>query len=318
MKTNLQEMCDRPAATATEWAVSASPVSGGDLTEANMNTIRETRLVSMTLEEMIEADRTAGEKFHFYGSVWWREVKPFYFQPADIRMRIPPGLHSPNPIRALGGYYHMVPGTSEKNGVIVFNEIKDPATFDLAAIRKTKRYMIRRGLGNLRVERIGDRELLLGQGYDVYLDWERRTAGVRVRRSNPGTYRRWIERIVQHPYELILGAFAGDRLVAWVIARAVEGRADLSKAFSHSAFHHMEPTSTLIYAYILICGQNPQITIACDGLRSVKPSLEEYKVALGFKHITYPAYIHMNPLAKPFVRRFLPTQYKRLMGEYSS
>ncbi len=318
MERNQQQANPRRRAESANPAALECLAIAGRGTETNMETIRNTRLLSMTIGEMIEADGEAGETFHFSDGIWWRQVKPFYFQPADISARILPGTGAPNPVRALGGYYHMVPGSNGNNGHITFNEIRNPATFDLASIRKNRRAMIRRGLERLQINQITSPELLLTQGYDVYLDWERRTVGVLVRRSNAAAYRLWIERITRHPYNLILGAFAEDRLVAWVIARAVGGRADLSKAFSHSAFHHMEPTSTLIYAYIIICGRNPTIITACDGLRSTKTSLEEYKASLGFKHISYPAYIHMNPVVKPFVRHLLPDQYKRLMGQYPS
>jgi hypothetical protein len=289
-----------------------------DFTEANLDCIRKTSLHAMDVAEMVDSDRSVEWKFHFADSIWWREVKPFFYQPADVATKILPGSHRPSAMAAMGGYYHMVPDGAVSNGKIVFNEIKEPSGFDLTAVRRTKRNMIRRGLRALRIEKITDAELLLGQGFKIYLDWEQRTSGVLVKRSNPRKYARWVNALVKHPHELILGAFVENRLAAWIVARATGERADLVKAFSDSEFHHHEPTSTLIYAYILICGQNPQIKVACDGLRSLKPSLEDYKAALGFQHMEHPAYIHLRRGIRPFVRRFLPTQYKRLMGEYAS
>jgi hypothetical protein len=294
--------------------VSVMPI---DFTEPNLQRIRNITLHSMNVAEMVDSDRSVEWKFHFADSIWWREVKPFFYQPADVATKILPGSQRPNVVAAMGGYYHMVPDGAPANGKIVFNEIKEPAGFDLSAIRKTKRNMIRRGLRALRIEKITDPELLLGEGFKIYLDWEKRTNGVLVKRSDPQKYARWINALMNHPHELILGAFLENRLTAWIVARATGERADLVKAFSDSEFNHLEPTSTLIYAYILICGQNSQIKVACDGLRSLKPSLEDYKSALGFRHVEYPAYIHLRRMIKPLVRRFLPAQYKRLMGEYA-
>jgi hypothetical protein len=289
-----------------------------DLTDANLERIGRIGLHSMKIEDVVAADGAGESKFHFADSVWWREVKPFFYQPANVAIRLLPGQSRPNLISAIGGYYHMVPEGAECNGKIVFNEIQNPSGFDVSAIRKTKRNMIRRGLRTLRIDKISDSKLLLGEGFKIYLDWEKRTDGLLVKRSAPEKYARWIKTLFDNPYELILGAFAGNQLIAWIVARATEERADLVKAFSNSEFNQLEPTSALIYAYILICGRNPQIRIACDGLRSLKPSLEDYKAALGFQHVEYPAYIHLRRGIKPLVRRFLPTQYKRLMGEYAS
>lgn len=295
----------------------AGAPSGRDWTEDNNETIASLRLHSMSVEEMVAADRREGARLHFSDGVWWREVKPFYYQPANPAMVLGAGEARPKWWLSFGGYYHLVPSSIGANGSVVYNEISDLATYDLAGVRKTKRHMIRRGLRALRVMRITEPDVLLGEGYRVYLDWEQRTAGVRVKRSAGAVYERWVRRLLQHPHQLVLGAFHGERLAAWVVARAIEGRADLSKAFSHSEFRHVEPTSALIHAYLLICQRSPQIRVACDGLRSLKPSLEEYKAGFGFEHRAYPAHIHMAPLIRPVVKRTLPDHYRRLIGDYA-
>jgi len=80
---------------------------------------------------------------------------------------------------------------------------------------------------------------------------------------------------------------------------------------------HVSPSSALIFAYLRICGRNPQIRKACCGLRSHKKSLEDYKQRLGFRHIAYPAFIHLRAPIRPFVRWLMPIQYQRLMGHYN-
>ena len=289
-----------------------------DLTEQNLETIATIRLHNMTIEEMAEADRQAGSRLHFSDGVWWREVKPFFYLPANFLTRIIPSQAKPKPWLALGGYYHMVPPGTGGNGVIVTNEVSDPASYQLASVKSDKRRQIRRALAFFRIRRVDNLSDLLGDGFCIYLDWSKRTKNVRDRLSRAAAFRRWITPLFHHPYKLILGAYAEDRLVAFQISAAVEGAANISFSFSDSSFNALTPKSALNYAYVKICAQHGEIHKACGGFRSLKESLEHYKSELGFQHVSYPAFVSLRSVLRPLVRLVLPTEYRRLMGQYPS
>jgi hypothetical protein len=289
-----------------------------DLAERNLETISSIHLHNMTIEEAVEADRRTGSPLHFSDGVWWREVKPVFYLPASFMMRIVPHQAKPNPWLALGGYYHMVPEGVPGNGLIVTNEISNPASYQLESVRAKKRKQIRRALDFFRIGCVEDLNDLLGDGFRVYLDWEKKTKNVRVKRSNPAAFNQWITGAFRDPYKLILGAYAQNHLVAFLIADAVEGVANISKSFSDSSFNALTPETALIYAYVIICGHHGQIRKACAGLRSLKDSLEHYKSELGFQHVSYPAFISMRPVIRPLVRLLMPSQYRRLMGQYET
>lgn len=97
-----------------------------DLVEQNFATMSSVRMHNMTAEEVVQADRGLGTKFQFSDHTWWRQVKPFFYQPAISTLQLIPGTVRPHLWSALGGYYHMVPEGAESNGVIVANEISDP------------------------------------------------------------------------------------------------------------------------------------------------------------------------------------------------
>jgi len=290
-----------------------------DFADENLATISSLHLHNMTAEQLVEADSRVESHFHFWKGVWWREVKPFFYHPALPMARIVPDQATPKPWLALGGYYHLVPDGALANGSVVVNQITDPASYDLEKTpRSDKRRQIRRGLGLFRIACITRLDQILDDGYRIYLDWENRTSDVRVKRSNPAVFRRWISRTVSHPYKLILGAYLENRLVAYLVAHAVDGVAELTKPFSDSSANHLTPMSTLVYAYIRICGQNPQILQACHGLRGLRTSLERYKAHLGFRHVSYPALICLRPGVRQLVRWRLPNEYRRLMGQYAT
>jgi hypothetical protein len=288
-----------------------------DLTEQNLETISSIRMHNMTIQELAEADRRSGARLIFSDGVWWRQVKPFFYLPASFMTRIVPNQAKPNAWLALGGYYHMVPPGSPGNGQIITNEVSDPAGYQLTSLKANKRREIRRALAFFRIERVTELNDLWGDGYRIYLDWESKIKNGR-RPSSGAAFRRWITPIFQHPYKLILGVYAQHQLAAFQISEAAEGVANISYSFSDSSFNSLTPRSVLNYAYVKICAQHGQISKACDGFRSLKTSLESYKSELGFKHVSYPAFISLRPLIRPLVRLLMPTEYRRLMGQYRS
>lgn len=269
----------------------------------------------MSVEQLVEAEKRVESEFHFASGVWWRKAKPFFYQPADMMTRISIKTAVPKPWLALGGYYHLVPSGEQGNGVLIANEISDLQGYSLESLKK-KRTRIQRALATFRIQRISDLPDLLNDGYRVYMDWDGRTSNVRVRRSDPVTFREWVARSLAHPYLLILGAYYEDRLVAYLMARAAGGTADIEKSFTLSEFNQQAPMTALKYAYIKISANSPGVHRAWSGLRSMKESLERFKSELGFEHVSYPAFIHLTPPIRPFVRWMMPLEYNRLMGRY--
>jgi hypothetical protein len=288
-----------------------------DLIQQNLETISSIHLHNMTVDELVRADSQVESRFHFSQGIWWREVKPFFYHPAAPMTQIVPHTAAPAAWRALGGYYYMVPPGAPSNGLIVANEIPNPASYQLESLKK-KRNQIRRALAFFRIARVDELNHLLGDGFRIYLDWEKRTKNVRLKRSNPVVFNRWISRTFHHPHKLLLGAYARDHLAAFLIAEAIEGVANISKIFSDSCFNELTPASALIYAYVKICGQNREIRKACHGLRGLIDSLERYKSVLGFEHVSYPAFIHLRPVIRPLVRCLMPMEYRRLTGQYAT
>jgi hypothetical protein len=290
--------------------------SGMDFMQRNLEFIHTTVLHNTAVDEFVQAEQRVESKFHRAKGVWWREVKPFFYYPAVPGMAIVPGEFFPKPWRALGGYYHRVPKDAAANGQIVVNQVPDLQQFRLDRLKKKVRYDIRHGLSTFELRRITLSEDSLEQAFYIYSAWEKRIGDVRVRRSNPAVFRAWATRVLQHPFNLVIGAYQGQRLAAYIITSAVEGCADVSKSFTALEFYPESPTSCLYYAYVSICAHSTGIQSACNGLRSMNVTLQQYKEKLGYSPVCYPAFICLRPVIKPLVRHFLPRQYRRLMGEY--
>ena len=212
------------------------------LADDNLGRIQSLRIHNMTAAEMVEADSRVESRFHFWKGIWWHEVKSLFYYPVAPLTQIVPYVANPKPWLAIGGYYHMVPEGAPRNGVIVINEIPDPATYTLDTLTR-KRSQVLRALSHFQIRRISKVDDLLGDGFHIYLDWEKRTNAVRIKRSDPRIFGRWITKVHSHPHNLILGAYCQGRLVAYVIAHAVDGVANIAKIFGNSLFNSLTPSS---------------------------------------------------------------------------
>jgi hypothetical protein len=286
-----------------------------DLTAQNLETISSIHLHNMTIEQFVEEERKVGSRLHFSGGVWWREVKPFFYLPANFMSQVVPHLAKPNPWLALGGYYHMVPLGAPSNGAIVTNEISDPSNYGLQSLQAKKRQQIRKLFTQFRIARVEKLNDLLTDGFRIYLDWEKRK-NPRVKRSNPAVFARWITSLFHHRHKLILGSHDGERLVAFLTAEAVEGVANATDFFSDSSYARQAPSVALRYAYAQIAAQSPAVYKVCDGFRSLIDSVEHLKLLLGFQHVPYPAFISLRSVLRPLVQLLMPVEYRRLMGQY--
>jgi hypothetical protein len=287
-----------------------------DYAELNWETIRSIHLHDMTVDELVGAEHKAQTHLHYSKGVWWEEVKPVFYHPAVPMLAIKKGASAPNPLSALGGYYHFLPNGDEANGSVVVNEISDLRSYTLEGLRSMVRHNIRRGLRRLRIARVTELRDLLQDGYEIYMGWEQRHPDVRVKRSSPALYQKWIRSVHGHPYKLILGAYDGDRLVSFIIGQSVLGTANISKCFTHLDYYKLTPNTPLVYAFITICQQNPAIQRSCHGLRALDEDLAQFKENMGYKQVTYPAHISLWAPIRPLVRWFFPAQYRRLLGQY--
>jgi hypothetical protein len=287
-----------------------------DRAAMNWETIRSIRLHDMTAEELVSAEDKTQTHLHYSRGVWWEEVKPFFYHPAVPLLPIEKGASAPSPLSALGGYYHFLSNPEFANGTVTVNEIPVLRSYTLEALRTMVRHNIRRGLRRLRIAKVTELGDLLGDGYEIYMGWERRHPDVRVNRSSPVLFQNWIKSLYKHPYKLIVGAYDGDRLVSFIIGQSVMGTANISNCFTHPDYYKLTPNTALVYTFITMCQQNPAIQRSCHGLRSLDGDLAQFKENLGYKQVTYPAYISIPSPIRPLVRWLFPVQYRRLMGQY--
>jgi hypothetical protein len=265
----------------------------------------------LSYEELARQQANVEDRVHHNRGVWWRQARPFFWQPCFCYQPLNAGRVWPAHSKALGGFTHIAEAGAETNGFfrsIVRDNIQK---YSVQWVPRERRNKIRNGLANLTIRPVKPAELL-EQGYDVYVSWRNRVQWGR----NKGTqekYALWIGKVVRQPKRLRLGAFHQGRLVAFMLPFACDEFVVLSYIASHSDSLHLHPNDLLYHALLTIARQTAGIRMAEFGAVSSKGSLDKFKLGYGSVR-EFPSYTWINPIVRPFVMPMIRRKYPWLQG----
>jgi hypothetical protein len=270
-------------------------------------------LKPLTIEELVAQDSSVEDSFHFREGIWWRKIKPFFYQPAFFFQPIKPKSSSPAFCKALIGYHHVIPETFQANGHFRMMVHKDIKSYSFDLLDGKEKNQIRKALKFLEVKRITDVNDLLTDGYETYVSFRKRTNWGRDK-TNYHIFSQWIKKAFKLEKRLLLGTYYDNKLIAYASHYAVQAVAAISIIISHSDYLKYYPNDLLLNTFLTICKNSPNITMAQFGPASLKPSLDSFKMKYGFETVKYPTYIWLNPFVKPLLKKFIRKKYKQLFG----
>lgn len=246
-----------------------------------------------------------GKKTHFYKGVWWQEVKPFYYWPADLFQTFPSKQSRPSMLKALIGFEHIVYNKSEANSILSILSIENLQNYALEKLPKKKRNQIRRGLEKAKVERIMDKNIIIKQGHLINQSALSRQGRFPNIAKCYTSYTEW-EKEINKNFSLIdreiWGAFIKDKLIAYIRTINIEKNIFITNAMSHSDYLSFYPNDALIYTYLTNKKETaPDIKRVLFGLYCSKKSINKFKMQLGFQKVDFPLYRWVNPMIKPLL-----------------
>jgi hypothetical protein len=247
--------------------------------------------------------------------VWWRELRYGFCQPCFAFRAVDHRNIRPQFLRSPSGFTHVSAPGSPANGlyrVIARDRVKQ---YSLQQLGKKKR-AVRAGLRKLQVRPVTRLEDLIGDGHQIYVSWRERTAWGADKSHRP-VYEAWITSAFKRPKRTILGAYAGDKLVAFMLPSAVGHVAFSSYTASHSDALADYPNDVLHHALMCIARQTPGIEIVSMGPVSSKASLDRFKLCYG-EIMEMPSYTWINPAIRLLAGRRISRQYPWLVGNGAS
>jgi hypothetical protein len=270
-------------------------------------------LEPLTIEELVAQDSSVEGSFCLHKEIWWRKIKPFFYQPAFFFQPIKPKSSSPSFCKALIGYHHVVPDTSDSNSYFRMLIHKNVKEYSLDMLSRGIKSNVKKAYRHLRIKKVIDVNDLLTDGYGTYVSFRKRTNWGHDK-SDYQIFSKWIWKAFKLKKRIFLGVYLDDRLICYSHPYVVEGIASLPILISHSEYLEYRPNDLLVHTFLTICKNSPDVTKAQFGPASLKPSLDTFKIKYGFEIVKYPTYAWLNPFVKPLLKNYYRKKYKQLFG----
>lgn len=269
----------------------------------------------MTIDEYAALESAHGAVVTKVDGIWWRRVRPFFYQPLFPFLEIVPHSKKIPPAGHLGGYQHVVPGPDMGNSwrnFVIWDEVRG---YSIDSVGRHRRNTIKKGMKVFTVREMRDPEEFIAQAYPVYLSFYERT---RYRYKNERTdkkyFAQWARTLYRFPKVKILGAYHNDQLSAMDVTYVVEGV--LIEATSFSKTEHLKYQVADLMAHVLrekatAC---PNVDFLYEGAATGNRGIDQSKLNRGCKIVSKPAFYRLNPLAFLVLKSCMKNAYEKLLG----
>lgn len=185
---------------------------------------------------------------------------------------------------------------SRKAGILVCRE----RGYDFGSLHPKARNQTRRGLENCVVDRIYF-DQLADLGHALNVDTFRRQ-GKDPRSLTPATWRQFCETARRFPDFEAWGAWVRDKLAAFCVTALVEDCLNIHTQSSATEFLNFYPNNALTFAVTKQKIASPGVNMVCYGVKTLtRPTLDEYKLRMGFEALEFSERVMFNPLVQPLL-----------------
>jgi hypothetical protein len=216
--------------------------------------------------------------------------------------------------RALVVSYPELPSATKPANTVVYL-CRDHA-YALEKLSAAMRRNVRRGAARLAIQPLST-ERVLQQGYSAYADTRQRVGLSDADRRS--FERRFMER-ARSPANVYLGAWLGERLIAFLSITEVADWVEFESLFSCTDALEYRPNDTLLYhalRYYLV--ESPRALVSY-GIRSVQSQAEEglhqFKLKVGFEAQAVHRAFVLHPALRPFVNGLSHSLLRRLLKHF--
>jgi hypothetical protein len=247
-------------------------------------------------EELAKQQAETGDRVHFHRGVWWIEFKPFFSMPCDLFSRADSRDSWPRLTHAFAGYLHLSVPNSPANSMYQAIISDNVDRYSIRNLSRSRQRHVRQGLSDLDVRPIEKVEHLFKDGYQVYTSWHRRVQWGRDK-TDRSRFEAWISRVFRQSKKIVLGAYRGNKLVAFMLPRAVGSSACPCFVASQTEFLNCNPNDALFHAFLCLARQTKGVQSANLGALCNKPSLNQFKLHYGNVK-SFPSYVWVNPMIR--------------------
>lgn len=174
----------------------------------------------------------------------------------------------------------------------------DNACYDLELLSKNARRDIRAGLRRCEVRRL-DPDVFLDHGFEVYTSAQARY-GANVETMTAERFQTMVRKNQSYAGRETWGAFANERLIAWVSCIVQDDIVNLSWAKSNPEYLRLLPNNALCYELTRHYLRDRQMRYVSDGTRSVlhDTNFQDFLCKMGYRRVYCPLKIAMKPVVR--------------------
>lgn len=269
----------------------------------------------MTIDEYAALLTAQGTAVTNVDGVWWKRVRPFFYQPLFPLQEIEPLSKKPPAASLFGGYRHIVPASETANCTSNFIVWKRTDGYSVEKAAAHQRTNIKKGQKYFSVREMQDLQDFIAKAHAVYLSFYERTKYEYKReRTDKNHFAAWAEVLFRFPKVKILGAYHGDELCAVHVSYLVQSVLIEATAFSRTEALKYQVSGFLSHVIREQASACPDITLLYEGSVSGNKGIDEYKLRRGCTILTKPAFYRLNPFAELMLKQCMKKNYQKLIG----
>lgn len=268
----------------------------------------------MSIEEYAEFEEAMGAKIEKKGDVCWCQIRPYFYRPLFPFIELLPdatkGLFS-----RFSAVQHPVAPTQPHNSYMNVLVYEQPQSYEESNVRASFRRRIRKAARNTEVHPIKNVDILIEEGYHVYLSFYRRTGySFRKDRADARVFADWARLLFRFPKVMVWGSYSESGLVGIWINCLVEDVLFLVSGLDSPEGIKIRSPELMLHTIRTNASRQSNIQRIYTGMWSSKQSLNDFKIERGARVLALPAHLHLHPVLLSAIGLVRKDAYERLKG----
>jgi len=270
----------------------------------------------MTIEEFAAFEGIFGQRIIAVNGTYWGQVRPLFYRPLLTYQEYQPGLVIPPSLSLLGGFQHAVPPEEKANSCLNLLMFENAGAYSLDCLDYNRKRQAKLAAKQFVIQPITDINEFKQKAYPVYLSFYERTRyQYGSQRTKQGYFSRWADALFRISNLVILGGYRNGELGGVSLSLLVEDTLCYATFFCNIESLRLGLSDLMLHFVREAVAKGQCAEQIFAGLYKGGNGLDDFYLLRGCKLVRKPALLHINPVAKAFLMRFLPEQYARLVGD---
>lgn len=273
-------------------------------------------LTELSLEDYLALELGNGETVVERDGVYWRAVRPFFYQPLMMFSEYPAGSISGPGSSWMGGWQHAVPLGGESNSFIQLLMFENAQAYSLeTTVGKRRRERLQSALAHFKVRRIESADQFVREAHPVYHDFFQRTGYQCIRdRSSVDGFRHWAERLFKSGNIYVYGAYSALGLDAVSVFFRHQNTLVFAALFSSTRSLEHWVSDLMIHHARETAASDRQIQQVFAGRYRGGGGVDQFYLLRGATVVSKPAFLKINSVADHLIAFVNPSAHRRLWG----